>query len=251
MNYRKSSGVDRTKFIPQRDKIKDEIIIKERNDLTEKQKQLIELILDKKTRIVFINGPAGTAKTWCAVYVGLLFLNKKLVSDICYIRSVIESASRSLGFLPGDSDEKLEPFLMPLMDKLEEFLDKSTINNLIKEKRIQGLPVNFLRGASYNTKFIIADEAQNFDKKELTTIITRLGEFSKLVILADPSQSDLNGKSGFMPFYDLFNDESSRNQGIYCFSFTKNDIVRNGILKYIIDRIENLQSKSEPMFKKK
>ncbi len=111
------------------------------------------------------------------------------------------------------------------------------------------MPVNFLRGASINAKFMIADEAQNFDVKELTTILTRLGKFSKLIVAGDPSQTDLsvNGKSGFLKMFDLFNDEESRKNGIHCFSFTKDDIVRSGILRFIVERLE-AKAVAEPMF---
>jgi phosphate starvation-inducible protein PhoH len=103
-----------------------------------------------------------------------------------------------------------------------------------------------------NAQYIICDESQNFTFKELTTAITRLGKFSKIIILADPNQSDINGRSGFMPMFDLFNSEESKNQGIHCFSFTKDDIVRSGILRYISEKIENhnINHKTEPMFSK-
>jgi phosphate starvation-inducible PhoH-like protein len=241
---------DHSPRIPQRNKIDFNLNIYERSDLTEKQKKFIDLVEDKKTKVVFVSGPAGVSKTFISVYCGLKLMNKKSISDIVYVRSIIESASKSLGSLPGDQSDKLLPFLLPLYDKLEELLPKADINTLIKEERIVGLPVNYLRGASYNAKFIIADESQNFSKKELITIITRLGEFSKLIILGDPMQSDINGSSGFMPMFDLFNDISSQENGIHCFAFTKEDIVRSGILKYIIEKLEYnpTQVKSEPMF---
>jgi phosphate starvation-inducible protein PhoH and related proteins len=244
---------DKSSRIPQRNKIDFNLNIYERNDLTGKQKQFIELVEDKKTRVVFVSGVAGTAKTFLSVYCGLRAMNKKQISDIVYIRSIIESASKSLGSLPGDEKMKLLPFMMPLYDKLEELLPNADINALTKQERVVGIPVNFLRGASYNAKFIIADEAANFSKKELITILTRLGEFSKLIICGDPNQSDINGSSGFMPMFDLFNDESSRENGIHCFSFTKEDIVRSGILKYIVEKLEYVSPpiKLEPMFPKK
>lgn len=235
----------------QRNKIDYELNIKQRDDLTERQKQLIDIILDKEIKVVFLSGPAGTSKTFVSVLAGLMLMNKHNISDIIYIRSVIESASKSMGYLPGLAEDKMEPYARPMIDKLEEMLPQDQINQLIKEKRVEALPVNFLRGNSFNAKFIIADEAQNFDIKELTTIITRLGKFSKLIISGDPSQSDINGKSGFIKFFDLFNDEESKNNGLYCFSFTKDDIVRSGILKYIIEKIENYNQKNiknEPMF---
>lgn len=240
---------DKSPKIHQRNKIDYPLNIEQRDDLTDKQKSIIDTILDKNTKIVFLSGPAGTAKTYLSVLSALRVLNSHMVSDIIYVRSVIESASRSLGYLPGASEDKMEPYIRPLLDKLEELLPKDQTASLLKEKRLEGTPVNYLRGASYNAKFIIADEAQNFDRKELITIMTRLGMFSKLIIAGDPDQSDINGKSGFRAMYDLFNDEASVKQGIVCISLTKADIVRSAILRYIIERLET-QPKAEPMFVK-
>lgn len=207
--------------------------------MTERQKEILDLIEDKSTKIVFLSGPAGTAKSYLGVLSALRLLNRGAQSDLLYVRSIIESASKSMGSLPGTSDEKLQPFVMPLMDKLEELLPKADVDRLVKEQRVLGMPINFARGASWNARFILCDEAQNLDLKELTTLLTRLGPFSKLVVAGDPGQSDLNGRSGFLKLFDLFNDVSSRAEGIYCESLTKADIVRSGVLKYILERIES------------
>jgi phosphate starvation-inducible PhoH-like protein len=229
---------DKSQKVPQRDKLKNSLSIYHRDDLTEKQKEILQLILDKKTNIVFINGAAGTSKTFLAIYAGLIALNNKTQSDILYLRSAIESSSRSLGALPGNIDEKMDPYLMPLYDKLEELLPKNESEALIKEKRITGNVVNFIRGSSWNAKFIIVDESQNLTPGELKTIVTRLGKYSKLIILGDSGQSDLKEKSGFLPFFDLFSGEESHDYGIFCRAFTKQDIVRSKILGYMLDKIE-------------
>lgn len=231
---------DKSPFVPQDSKIAFDLHIRERKDITANQQRLIDIILDPHTKVVFVNGPAGTSKTFCAIYCGLKLLAERRLSHITYVRTVIESASKSLGALPGETGDKMAPFLMPLTDKLDEFLPLAEKNQLIKENRARGIPVNHLRGTSLNAQYIICDEAQNFNRKELTTALTRLGQFSKLIVLADPAQSDLNGQSGFMPFFDLFNDDESRSKGIHCFSFTKDDIVRSGILRYICERIEGM-----------
>lgn len=230
----------------QNEKLNFNLEIYERSDFTEKQKTLIDLIEDKNTRVVFIQGPAGTSKSFTSIYAGLKLMNKKTISDIVYVRSIAESASKSLGSLPGEANDKMEPFLMPLRDKLEELLPKNQIDALVKEERIQGIPVNYLRGASINAKFVVVDESQNLTFKELTTVITRIGKFSKFVILGDPLQSDINGHSGFMRMFDIFNNQASMEQGIHCFSFTKEDIVRSGILKYIVEVIEGTYTPPKP-----
>ena len=231
---------DKSPSVYQASRIDFDLSIRERPDWTPKQRELTDLILDKSTKVVFINGPAGSSKTFCAVYAGLRLLQEKRVSHIQYIRTIIESASKSLGALPGDEKLKMEPFLIPLVDKLDEFLPTIQKNRLLKEERVKGIPVNYLRGVSFNAQYIICDEAQNYTKREMVTAITRLGQFSKMIFVADPDQSELNGSSGFLPLFDLFNDETSREQGIHCFSFTKDDVVRSGVLKYICERLESL-----------
>jgi len=98
--------------------------------------------------------------------------------------------------------------------------------------------VGFLRGLNWNAKVIIADEAQNLTFKELFTLITRVGEFSKVFILGDPEQSDINGKSGFIKMIGHFDDEESRQNGIHVFKFTEDDIVRSGLVQFIIKKVK-------------
>mgnify|MGYP001579767783 CR=1 FL=1 len=129
---------DTSPHIPQRDKLGFPLSIRQRNDLTAKQQELIKLILDRDTRVVFLSGPAGTAKTFVSVLAGLMLMDKKAVSDLTYVRSIIESASKSIGALPGEAGDKLEPFLLPLRDKLDEILPKAEVDKLIKDKRAEG-----------------------------------------------------------------------------------------------------------------
>jgi phosphate starvation-inducible PhoH-like protein len=210
-------------------------------EFTPKQKELLDILKQKSTKLVFISGPAGTAKTYSSILAGLHLINEKRVSEIVYVRSAVESSDSKLGFLPGEMNEKMSPYIQPLIDKLEELLKKVDIEKLKKEERIHGFPINFLRGLNWNAKCIIADEAQNMTKKELTTLITRVGEFSKLYICGDPDQSDINGKSGFVPMRDLFDDEESRQNGIYTYKFDEEDIVRSGLVKFILKKLKNVK----------
>jgi phosphate starvation-inducible PhoH-like protein len=207
---------------------------------TEKQKAFINLATDKDTKIIFLSGPAGTSKSILAVYSALELLNQKRVSDIIYVRTIVESAMQSMGTLPGDADQKLQFFVSVLNDKLEELLPAGDIKRLHTDERVKGMPVNYLRGASYNAKVVIVDEAQNANFSELLTSLTRIGKFTKYFILGDPMQTDLKHKeqSGFRAMFDLFNDQDSQDQGIYCVEFTKDDIMRSEILKFIIDKVE-------------
>lgn len=226
---------DNSPIIPQRNKIRNQITIFQR-ELNEKQKQFLELAQNKTTKVVFVSGPAGTSKTYMAVYHALQLLNQRRVSDLIYIRSAVESADSKLGFLPGEAGDKMAPYLQPLLDKLAELLPKSDIDTLQKDQRVSAVPVGFLRGLNWNAKVIIADEAQNMTYKELFTLITRTGEFSKVFIIGDPDQADINGKSGFIKMISQFEDQESRDNGIHVFRFTDDDIVRSGLVQFIIKK---------------
>ena len=209
-------------------------------DFSEKQQELLKLIFDRDTKIIFINGPAGTSKTFMAIYGALQLFNMNNNYSISYVRTIIESADRGMGALPGNVDEKFCPFMMPLNDKLYELMPISTAKNLVDKGIITAMPINYLRGASLNDQIVIADEAQNFSLKELVTLITRIGENTKMFICGDIMQSDINGKSGLSPIKELFDEENSKRQGIHTFDFNHKDIKRSEILKYIVKKLEEL-----------
>ena len=210
--------------------------------LKEKQKKLLFLSLKENTKIIFVNGPAGSSKTYMGIYCALNLLKNNYDLDLLYVRTIIESADRNMGALPGDAEEKFNPYMAPLMDKLEEMLSSVVIRNLISKHKVQAAPINFLRGANWVDKIIIADEAQNFTFKELITLVTRLGENSKLFICGDITQSDISSKSGLANMINIFNDKESVEKGIYSYSFNKEDIKRSEILKYIIEKLEGYQN---------
>jgi len=246
-------STDHSLHVFQRDKLKAELHIQRRYQATARQEEILNLIAAKESKLILVDGPAGTAKTYLAVLAALEALNRHTHSDLLYVRTVVESASKSIGALPGTSDEKLDPFLWPLHDKLDDLLPRNEVDMLLKEERVAGRPVNFLRGAHFNARFIVCDEAQNLTYAELITLITRMGQFSKMVLVGDKDQSDLtNGqRGGWMKLFDLFNDEESRTQGIHCLSLTAEDIVRSGLVAYIAKRLEAAKTaavKSEPMF---
>ena len=134
-------------------------------DLTDKQKFFLQKAFDEKTKIMFIAGPAGCSKTFMSVYSALRLFNDDNDLDIFYVRTIVESADRGLGHLPGDVEEKFHPFMMPLTDKMQEILASDQIKMLTEEKIISAAPVNYLRGANWSNKLIIADESQNFTLK--------------------------------------------------------------------------------------
>ena len=208
--------------------------------LTERQKFFLSLALRPETNIMFVSGPAGSTKTYMAVYSALRHLSANEDLDLLYVRTVIESAEKGLGALPGDIEEKFNPYMMPLEDKLTEMLPKTNTAKaeMLDNGRLQAMPINYLRGASWKDKIVVADEAQNFTFKELTTLITRLGVGCKLFICGDFMQSDINGKTGFKKMFKLFDEIESQKKGIHSFSFTKEDIMRSPLQKFIIGKLE-------------
>lgn len=234
------SKQDTSPVVPQKTKIKSELSIVQR-ELTEKQKEFLSLAMNKNTKMIFISGPAGTSKTYVSIMAALQLLNSKKVSDLIYLRSAVESSDSKIGFLPGEVGEKMQPYLQPLLEKLNELLPKNEVDALEKDGRISSVPIGFLRGLNWNAKCIVADESQNMTQKELITLITRIGEFSKVFVIGDPEQADIGAKSGFTKVMQVFDDEESRNNGIFVFKFTEEDIVRSGLVKYIIKKIKNLK----------
>jgi phosphate starvation-inducible protein PhoH len=160
---------DKSAKIPQGPKVKETFEIKSPFEFTEKQKQLIDIILDKKTKVVFINAPAGTGKTFIALYAGLKLLQEKKVAKISYVRTAVE-ASKSIGFLPGELNDKINPYTRPLADKLDEFLYKATTDKLLKDGYVTADLVNFLRGASINVEYLFVDECFPADESVVTEI---------------------------------------------------------------------------------
>jgi len=194
---------------------------------------------------MFVSGPAGSSKTVISTFCALTLLNHHRVSDVLYVRAAVESADSKLGFLPGSLDEKISYYGIPFSDKLEELLEKNTIESLYKEDRLKILPVNYLRGVSWNAKYILVDESQNLTQKELITILTRIGKFSKCIVMADPEQSDINGKAGgFNIMYNLFKDEESKAKGIYTFEFEEKDIMRSELTRYLVHKFKTLNPTS-------
>lgn len=227
----------------QRDKTKE---IFEVRDLawTPKQLEFIHLALNRETRILLVNGPAGSAKTLLSVYCSLKLLNEKRISDILYLRSAVESADKTLGYLPGSEPEKMFYFNLPFFDKLEELLNTIDLQRLQKEKRINTYAINFCRGLSWNAKAIIIDEAQNLSQREIITALTRLGKFTRCFILADTSQTDLNNgrRGGMERIFNLLSNEDSKKFGIHTFTFTEDDILRSELVKFLVKKFKELPS---------
>jgi len=218
--------------------------IQQKYNLTDVHDSFLDVCFKDKCKMALIDGPAGSAKTYLSVYIALQLLRTQKIEEIVYIRSIVESASKSMGSLPGEVEEKFLPWSLPLLEKLNELLDKSTIDTLMSESFIKCHPVNYTRGLTFKNSCVLVDEAQNLTREELTTILTRFGHESKYIVIGDSQQSDIGNKSGFKSIYDAFNTDESIDFGISVFTFTELEIVRSEILKYIVKILQKSKMKS-------
>ena len=202
-------------------------------------KQFYNCLKDSQTKMAFVDGHAGTMKTYIAVYAALEMISNNECDRLIYIRSVAESAERSLGALPGEVDDKFLPYAMPLLEKVREITSESTAAMLKQRGIIEAIPVNFVRGLTFNKSVVVVDEAQNLTRGELTTILTRFGRNSKYIITGDCRQADIGKKTGFKDIFDRFNNVESETNGIYTFKFGTSEIVRSKILRYICSVLES------------
>ena len=201
---------------------------------TEKQKSFFDKV--NNNDLIFSIGPAGTGKTFLAVLFACNYYKKENIKKIILSRPAVE-AGESLGFLPGDLKEKVDPYLMPLYDALYEILGEEKVNNMIEKNIIEIIPLAYMRGRTLNDAFVILDEAQNTTDKQMLMFLTRLGKNSKMIINGDLSQVDINNKSlsGLKKAYDLLQNID----GIDFIEFSNSDIVRNKLVEKIIERFNN------------
>jgi len=208
-------------------------------------KSFVEKAFDDSTHILFCDGPAGSSKTYCATYVALSMLKEKRIDEILYIRSIVESATRKLGSLPGEVDDKFRPWSIPLMEKCDELVGRQITNVLFENEYLKCIPVNFLRGATFANCAVIVDEAQNLEHSELVTILTRFGKNCKMFVIGDSLQADIGvQKSGFKNIMSGFDSDESHEHGISAFHFTEDDITRSKLLKFIVKVIQKIKPKA-------
>jgi phosphate starvation-inducible PhoH-like protein len=210
--------------------------------LNDHHKAFVERAMDESSQILFCDGPAGSSKTYLAVYVALSMLRDKKIDEIVYIRSIVESATRKLGSLPGEVDEKFKPWSIPLIEKCDELVGKQITEMLFESDYLKSIPVNFLRGATFSNNVVIVDEAQNLEHSELVTILTRFGKNCKLFVIGDSLQSDIQ-KSGFANIMKAFDTDQSHENGINAFHFTEEDITRSKLLRFIVKVIASIKLK--------
>ena len=200
---------------------------------TTNQKKMVEKCVEND--LVFAIGPAGTGKTYTAVAIAVKALKDRAVQRIVLCRPAVE-AEEKLGFLPGDMREKLNPYLQPLYDALQDMLQPRKLQDYLDTNVIQIAPLAYMRGRTLNNAFVILDEAQNATLNQLKMFLTRMGEHAKFIVTGDVTQIDLpdKSKSGLEKTVSLLNNTN----GITAIQFNEKDIVRHRLVSHIISAFE-------------
>lgn len=197
---------------------------------TSGQSEIINQIHERD--LVVVIGPAGTGKTYIAVSLAVAALKNKEVKKIVLARPAVE-AGESLGFLPGDFKEKIDPYLRPLYDALDEMLPRELLRKYLEQSIIEVIPLAYMRGRTLNNSFVILDEAQNATSMQMKMFLTRLGVNSKAIVNGDITQVDLPAKpqSGLIEIQKILKDVD----GIAFVYLDRKDVVRHRLVRDIID----------------
>ena len=196
----------------------------------------------KKNTVIFGVGPAGTGKTYLAVCMAVSAFKAKQVEKIILTRPAVE-AGEKLGFLPGDLQTKVDPYLRPLYDALQELLGLETYAKLMERGVIEVAPLAYMRGRTLSNAFIILDEAQNTTKEQMKMFLTRMGEGSKTVVTGDVTQIDLDGKASGLVHATKILDGV---EGIAVCKLTAKDVVRHPLVMRIIRAYEKAEEQKQP-----
>ena len=200
------------------------------------QKRLVEFMNIKD--MVFAIGPAGTGKTYTGVALAVKALKEKQVKRIILTRPAVE-AGENLGFLPGDLNEKLDPYMQPLYDALRDMIPKETLQSYIEKGTIQIAPLAFMRGRTLDNAFVILDEAQNSTHSQMKMFLTRMGKNAKFMITGDPGQIDLPRRmiSGLKEALLILKNKN----GIGIVYLDDKDVIRHHLVKKIIDAYKKIE----------
>jgi phosphate starvation-inducible protein PhoH and related proteins len=200
---------------------------------TKNQKRMLEV--SKKNDIIFAIGPAGTGKTYTAVAIAVMALKNREVRKVILTRPAVE-AGENLGFLPGDLKEKIDPYLRPLYDALEDMIPGDKLKSMIESRTVEVAPLAFMRGRTLDNCYVILDEAQNSTDLQLKMFLTRMGPNAKLMITGDLSQIDLPKKqqSGLSKALKILQEI----EGISIIELDTSDVVRHRLVKEIIHAYE-------------
>ena len=192
--------------------------------------------------MIFALGPSGTGKTYTAVALAVKALKNKEIRRIILTRPAVE-AGESLGFLPGDLKEKLDPYLQPLFDALRDMIPPEKLKTYMESGIIQIAPLAYMRGRTLDNAYVILDEAQNATRNQMKMFLTRMGQTAKFVITGDMSQVDLprNQQSGLQEAYSILRNV----KGIGMVEFDKSDVIRHKLVRKVLEAYEKIESKNQ------
>lgn len=198
---------------------------------TPNQKTYINAI--NTNTLTFGLGPAGVGKSFIASWLAADMLDNKLIDRVLICRPIVE-AGESLGFLPGEVEDKIGPYFTPIREAMETRLGRGAFEYFVKDKWIEFVPLAYMRGRTFNDAFVILDEAQNTSVSQMKLFLTRIGEGSKVVVDGDLRQSDIGTNNGLTDAVRRF----KYTRGVHVHTFTRDDVVRSGIAKIIVDAYE-------------
>ena len=209
---------------------------------TVNQRRLVELY--EQNDLLFAVGPAGSGKTYTAIALAVRALKDRTVRRVILTRPAVE-AGEKLGFLPGDMKDKLDPYLQPLYDALNDMIPAAKLQRFLEDGTVQIAPLAYMRGRTLDNAFVILDEAQNTTSSQIKMFLTRMGRNAKFIVTGDVTQIDLPRKSdsGLMRAMDTLRGID----GIGMVEFDKRDIVRHHLVKYIVDAFDKRAAAEEEL----
>ena len=211
---------------------------------TVNQRRLVELY--EKNDLLFAVGPAGSGKTYTAIALAVKALKEREVRRVILTRPAVE-AGEKLGFLPGDMKEKLDPYLQPLYDALNDMIPAAKLQKYLEDGTVQIAPLAYMRGRTLDNAFVILDEAQNTTRSQIKMFLTRMGRNAKFIVTGDVTQIDLPRKSdsGLTGAMNILREV----EGIGIVEFDKRDIVRHPLVKHIVEAFDRAAEHETPIVK--